>query len=380
MIPRFVFICGGTGGHVIPALAVAEELRELCPMARIRFVGGRRGIEGRLVPRAGFSLTRYPAAGMRGLGLPGTVRFAVSGVIAAALSVGFFFRHRPHLVLATGGYATAAPALIAAVLGRPLWLQEQNSAPGSTNRWLAPLAERVYVAYDAAREALSAAREVLTCSNPVRIDLVDRGRQPATAEDYERFGLEEGVPTLLVFGGSRGAASLNAALREGWPALAKRGPWQLLLQSGESEFESTRVAVAREYDGAPRARVLDFIDDMAAAYRIADLAVCRAGASTLAELEAVGLPALLVPFPHATDDHQRHNARAVVEGGAAIMIDDAELDGARLVEELSRVAPGTEAGVHLRRVASESTVPRAARRIALDMLARCGATEVEVQK
>jgi UDP-N-acetylglucosamine--N-acetylmuramyl-(pentapeptide) pyrophosphoryl-undecaprenol N-acetylglucosamine transferase len=146
----------------------------------------------------------------------------------------------------------------------------------------------------------------------------------------------------------------------------------LLLQTGQEEYESTRVVVTRDLDDAPRARVLPFIDDMAAAYRIADLVVCRSGASTLAELEAVGKASILVPFPHATDDHQRHNAMAVVERGVARCIEDAELDGERLLEELEALRPGTDSGEALRRRARERSVPRAARELASDMLERAG--------
>ncbi len=372
MTGRFLFVCGGTGGHVIPALAIAEELREASPQSDIRFVGGRRGIEGRLVPRAGFSLERYPAAGLRGLGWMGVLRFGASTAMAAVLGLGFLLRYRPQLVVSTGGYATVAPSVVAALLQIPLWLQEQNSAPGSTNRMLSRFAERAYIAYESARGAMAAAGELRLMSNPVRRELVEEGRRPAAREDYEYFGLQPGIPTLLVIGGSRGAASLNAALREAWPTLAEGGVWQLLLQTGEEEIESTRVAVAREFNGAPRARVLAFIDDMAAAYSIADLVICRAGASTLAELEAVGRAAVLVPFPHATDDHQRANARAMTERGVAVVIDDAELDGPRLIAELDRIAPDTEAGRRLRQRAQETLPAGSAAQIAADMLERVG--------
>lgn len=331
---RVLFAGGGTGGHVYPALAIAEAVRRLEPEAAIRFVGGRRGIEGRLVPAHGFRLHRYPAAGMRGLGLLGAVRFAVSFGVAAILSLALVLRWRPQLVVATGGYASAAPAVVAAFLGVPLWLQEQNSAPGSTNRILARFAERAYVAFAPARQALAAAGSLHDAPNPVRRDIRDAAGAAPTDADYERFGLRPGVPTLLVFGGSRGAATLNRAVAAAWPRLRDETAWQVLLQTGEQDLESTRAVVNRAQDDTLRARVLSYIDDMAAAYRVADLVVGRAGALTLAELTTVGKPALLVPFPHATDDHQRHNARVLADAGAARWVDDAELDGDRLFDEI----------------------------------------------
>lgn len=334
MTARVLFAAGGTGGHVYPALAIAEALRALDDDVQIRFVGGRRGIEGRLVPARGFRLERYPAAGMRGLGPMGALRFAVNFSVAAVLSLVLVLRWRPDLVVATGGYATAAPAAVASVLGVPLWLQEQNSAPGSTNRTLARLAERAYVAFPAARSRLAAAKAVHDASNPVRADVREAARRAPTPADYERFGLRPGVPTLLVFGGSGGATSLNRAMAAAWPRLRDETEWQVLLQTGERDLESTRVIVNRAQDESLRARVLSYIDDMAAAWRVADLVVCRAGALTLAELTTVGRAALLVPFPHATDDHQRHNAQALADAGAARWIDDTELDGDRLFAEV----------------------------------------------
>ena len=334
MSTRVLMVGGGTGGHVYPAVAIAEALQRLAPDTSIRFVGGRRGIEERLVPEHGFRLHRYPAAGLRGLGLGGALRFAVNFGVASALSLALLMRWRPDLVIATGGYASSAPAVVAALLGVPLWLQEQNSAPGSTNRVLARFAERAYVAFEPAKQSLAAAREIREAPNPVRAAVRESQGVAATEADYAHFDLHPGRRTLLVFGGSRGAATLNRAVAEGWPRLRDETGWQVLLQTGEQDLESTRAVVNRAQDDALRARVLSYIDDMAAAYRIADLVVCRAGALTLAELTTIGRPALLVPFPYATDDHQRHNAEVLAAAGAARWVDDADFDGERLVDEV----------------------------------------------
>lgn len=330
MSARVLFVAGGTGGHVFPALAVAEQVRALEPEAWIHFVGGRRGIEGELVPKAGHSLTRLPAAGLRGLGVAGALRFVLAFSLGFLLSLAHLLRWRPDVVMSTGGYASAAPAAASAILRRPLWLQEQNSAPGSTNRTLARLAERVFVAFEEARAAMGAAERVDRVPNPVRQEIRVGGRQAPSAADYESFALSAERPTLLVFGGSRGAATLNRAVQEAWPRLLADSEWQVLVQTGREDLECTRAVVTRNHDDASRARVLPFLDDMAAAYRVADLVVCRAGALTLAELCTVGKASVLVPYPHATDDHQMHNARALERAGAAVCIADGDFDGERL--------------------------------------------------
>jgi UDP-N-acetylglucosamine--N-acetylmuramyl-(pentapeptide) pyrophosphoryl-undecaprenol N-acetylglucosamine transferase len=337
MSVRILFAAGGTGGHVYPALAVAQALRELRSDARVHFVGGRRGVEGRLVPAAGFSLTRLPATGLRGGGPLGALRFLAAFALAIVGAAMLVLRLRPDVVLATGGYASAAPAVAAAGLGRPLWLQEQNSVPGSTNRFLARFAERAYVAFSEAETALRRAGRVIHLPNPVRPSILkERGRRPQP-EDLRRFDLDPSRPTLLVFGGSRGAHTLNQAFREAYEKICERTRWQCVVQTGHEDWERTRAASSTDGTGASRARVLPYIDDMEAAYRVADLVVCRAGAMTLAELSVLGKPSILVPYPHATDDHQTRNAQAFAAAGAAVVVDDSEWDGPRflsLLEEL----------------------------------------------
>ncbi len=333
MTVRLLVAAGGTGGHVYPALAVAEAVREARPDARVHFVGGRRGIEKELVPRAGFPLTRLPAAGMRGLGLAGALRFAGAFVLALVASLFLILRLRPHLVLATGGYASAAPAVSAALTLRPLWLQEQNSVPGSTNRMLSRLAERAFVAFEEAQIYFSRVRTVVPMPNPVRTQIIDHRNDPATAEDFERFELSPDRPTVLLFGGSRGARSLNEAFAQAWTTIEAETSWQVLAQTGEADHQATYAAAKGE-----RAQVVPYIHDMERAYRIADVVVCRAGALTLAELSVLAKPAILVPFPHATDDHQTRNAQAFVRAGAAVVIADAELTGDTLAAQLKRLA------------------------------------------
>lgn len=334
MTARLLFVSGGTGGHVYPALAIAEAVRSLAPATRLEFAGGRQGIENRLVPAAGYVLHRFPAAGMRGLGLVGALRFALRFSVAFCAALLLVLRLRPQVVLATGGYASAAPSMAAAVLGRPLWIQEQNSVPGSTNRFLSRFAERAYCAFTEAEPALSRARRVVQVGNPVRAELGDVRDARPTPEDYRRFGLAPDRPTFLMFGGSRGAATLARALADAWPRLAGDGPWQAIAQVAEDDLESTRQAVQLHAD---RIHLLPFIDEMAAAYRVADVVLCRAGALTLGELAVVGRASVLVPYPHATDDHQTINALAFERAGAARVVADAEFDGDAMFEALQEL-------------------------------------------
>jgi UDP-N-acetylglucosamine--N-acetylmuramyl-(pentapeptide) pyrophosphoryl-undecaprenol N-acetylglucosamine transferase len=365
------FVGGGTGGHVIPALAMAEALRDRLPSARIHFVGGRRGIEGRLVPSAGFSITRLPAFGLRGLGIGGLVRFGLGFLAAIPAVLHLVVTRKPGLVIATGGYASAAPAMIASLLGIPLWLQEQNSAPGSTNRILSKRAERAYVAFGRAKERL-AARELVDMPNPVRAGV--RAATSATDADYAAFGLEPGRRTLLVFGGSRGAATLNRAVEGACARIVHETEWQVLAQTGHEDLDSTRTVVARNADDHPsRVRVLPFIEDMGAAWRIADLVVCRAGAMTLAELATVGRCAVLVPYPHATDDHQRHNAQELVDRGAARIVEDGRMNGDRLVDELAWFDEDADRAARMAATVRQwGGEGDAAQRIAADILRRLG--------
>ena len=241
---------------------------------------------------------------------------------------------RPELVVATGGYAAAAPGFLTSLLRIPLWVQEQNSAPGSTNRVLARRAERAYVAFSGARATLGA-REVVELPNPVRARVRDAAAGAPDHADYAEFGLQPGRKTLLVFGGSRGAATLNRAVEGACARIAHDTEWQVLAQTGAKDLESTRTVVTRACDDRPsRVRVLPFIEDMGAAWKIADLVVCRAGAMTLAELATVGRAAVLVPYPHATDDHQRRNAAELADRGAARVVEDSAFDADRLLDEL----------------------------------------------
>ncbi|NIM01809.1 MAG: undecaprenyldiphospho-muramoylpentapeptide beta-N-acetylglucosaminyltransferase, partial [Acidobacteria bacterium] len=327
---KIVFAGGGTGGHLYPGLVVAAALRdELGDAADITFIGAQRGIEQRLVPQAGYPLVSLRVAGIKGRGA--LAKLGAAFAAARALLRCFFWmrRHRPDLVVGVGGYASGPAVLAATWTGVKTMVLEQNHFPGATNRWLAPRVDAVCVPSEDARKRLDGIGTVT--GNPVRAEFFETAPPSPAAR-----------PSLLVFGGSRGAHSINRAMSALVPELARFDPApRVVHQCGEADAETVRDA-ARAY---PRDlyEVQVFLDDMPARLAAADLVVCRAGASTLAELTAAGRPAVLVPYPHAADDHQRHNAESLARVGAARVVTDAELDDGRLVGVLEELLGNPEA-------------------------------------
>ncbi len=325
---RLVLTGGGTGGHVYPALALAEAFRLEAAFAPldVLFVGTRDRMEARIVPQAGVPIAfvhAAPLARKLSFGLIGTLAANAYGFVQA-LTV--LHRARPDVLIATGGYV-ALPVVAALRLVRlfgrtraKIALLEPNARGGLTNRLLAPLADEVW--YGVAPPARALTRGEHVVGTPVRAAL---RRRVAAGAARESFGLASALTTVVVIGGSQGAHSLNEAVAalvlEGLPP-----GLQILLVTGAREFEHFAGRLA----GARDVRVLPYLDDPGAAYAAADVVVARAGASTLAELAATATPAVLVPYPHATGDHQTHNARAYAAGGAAILVPDADLNAARL--------------------------------------------------
>jgi len=320
---RLVIAAGGTGGHVFPALAVAQVLARHGVV--VEWVGSNRGLEARVVrDQAGFPLTELTVQGLRGRGLVGLLGLPM-GLLRSLIDCWrVLARVRPGLVLVFGGYVSFPVGLAARLQGRPLWVHEQNAVMGTANRWLARLAQRVLTSFSTTQHAPASAvcvgnpvREALTALPPVSARLMGEG-QPLR---------------LLVLGGSLGARALNQALPSVVAGLQPVWPHGLAVwhQTGTSEEAAVQQAYAAQPIVPQNLRVEAFIDDMAAAYQWADLVVCRAGASTVAELAAVGLPAIFVPLPHAIDDHQTANAQALVQAGAALLV--AQTD--RLADALS---------------------------------------------
>lgn len=311
-----MILAGGTGGHVFPGLAVADALRQRG--VPVVWLGGMQGIEQTLVPARGIELHRLPFGGVRGKGVATLLAAPWRLLRAVVVALRLMRRLAPRSVISFGGYAAAPGGIAAWLLRRPLLVHEANRVPGTTNRLLSRLSSRVLAGFPGTR-GLGAGIEVT--GNPVRAEIA------AIAPPEHRIAEDLVAMRLLVLGGSQGARSLNAGVPA---AISSTAPaqWQVRHQSGRNNARPVRDAYTA---AGVDATVSEFIDDMAEAYAWADLAICRAGALTLAELTAAGLPSILVPFPHAVDDHQTENARFLAEAGAAELV--AEGDG--LVERLS---------------------------------------------
>lgn len=312
-----LIMAGGTGGHIFPGLAVAEALAAVG--VPVVWLGAAGGLETRLVPARGIALETVPVTGLRGKGLAAQLRAPLMLLRAFAAAFGVLRRVRPRSVLALGGYVAGPGGVAAWLLRRPLVVHEQNALAGFTNRVLARLAQRVLAGF---ADALPRAERV---GNPVRAAIA------ALPPPDVRWAARAGRPRLLVLGGSQGARALNQAVPQALAQLAPTARPEVWHQCGARGVDDTRAAYAAV---AVAARVEPFIDDMAVAYAWADLAVCRAGALTIAELAAAGLGAILVPFPHAVDDHQTRNAAALVTAAAAECVQERDLDPTRLADRL----------------------------------------------
>ncbi|MEX2549653.1 MAG: undecaprenyldiphospho-muramoylpentapeptide beta-N-acetylglucosaminyltransferase [Nitriliruptoraceae bacterium] len=340
---------GGTAGHVFPAIAVARELTRLDPDIEPVFVGVSDRLEARLVPEAGFELQTIDAVSIprrpspKLLKVPGALR---SGVLACRALI--TERHAAAAVT-FGGYVSFPLDRAAYRESLPLVIHEQNSVPGLTNRVAARWSDRVALTFPGSAARFNRAERCVVTGNPVRSDVLGLDRAARRSEARAAFGLEPDPLTLLVFGGSQGARSINQAIVEAHPLWGDRDV-QVLHAAGRNGYPAAErgweLARASDPDG-PHVRLVEFIEDMAAAYAAADIVICRAGATSIAELTVLGLPALLVPYPHATADHQRENANALVRAGGAVVIDDDDLSGSALVEALVPVVddPGRYAGL-----------------------------------
>jgi UDP-N-acetylglucosamine--N-acetylmuramyl-(pentapeptide) pyrophosphoryl-undecaprenol N-acetylglucosamine transferase len=319
-----VIMAGGTGGHVFPALAVAQALRD--QGVRVVWFGTRAGIEARVVPAADFEIKYISIRGLRGGGLWRWLLLPMRLNIAMFQAWRLLRRIKPDAVLAMGGFASGPGSLMASALRIPLLIHEQNAMAGLTNRWLAQIADVVMAGFPAAFGERPGVRVV---GNPVRREIV------ALPSPALRLASHHGRLRLLIVGGSQGAQVFNQVVPEAVRALPETSRPQLWHQTGKRD----EAAVAATYRALlPDAKVAAFIEDMAAAYAWADVVVCRAGAMTIAELAAAGVAAILVPFPSAADDHQTVNARFLEARDAALLLPQPEFMPARLAELLTSLA------------------------------------------
>lgn len=327
-------MAGGTGGHIYPALAVADRLRE--QGVPLLWLGSRRGMENRIVPPTGISLLTIAVSGLRGRG-PWSMLMAPFKLLYALLqALSIIARTRPAAVLGMGGFASGPGGLAAWLLRIPLLVHEQNAIAGYTNRILAPLATRLMEAFPNSFQRRSA----IHTGNPVRADIAAIDAPPRRRGDDALH--------VLVLGGSQGARALNQNLPAALALIGNGIAISIWHQSGADKLEATREG----YRGAAlpatiSVRVDAYIEQMAEAYRWADLVICRAGAMTIAELSAAGVASVLVPFPYAVDDHQSANARYLASAGAALLLQESELNPARLAAVLTEFAGEPERGARM---------------------------------
>ena len=315
----FVMAGGGTGGHVIPAIAVARELVRAGhePL----FVGTERGAEARLVPAAGFRLEKIRVGGIKNLGVMTKLASIWRLVAETAAQWRSFGQWKPAAVFSMGGYVAGPPVLAALMHGVPVVVMEPNAVPGAANRWIAPWVRRALISFEETRRYFPNDRVELT-GLPVREDFFSIAARKPSSEF-----------TVLITGGSQGSRTLNEAARASWPMFRAAGtPVRFIHQTGVA----THAELAQEFAASGlRGEIVPFISDMPAAFSQADLIVCRSGAGAVSELAAAGKPSILVPFPFAADDHQTKNASVFVSAGAAILSNDKNWNGARLFETVT---------------------------------------------
>ncbi|MFW6114741.1 MAG: undecaprenyldiphospho-muramoylpentapeptide beta-N-acetylglucosaminyltransferase [Thermodesulfobacteriota bacterium] len=319
---RVIIAGGGTGGHLFPGIAIANEFRKRFENIEILFVVGKKRMEAEIISRAGYSVRSIDVEGMLGKGIVRGMKALSKLVVSSFQSFGILHRFKPHLAVGVGGYSSGPLCLMAWVYGIPAAIHEQNSYPGLTNRLLSAFVKKIFISFEQSGKYFKGKPTVFT-GNPVREDL--RGIKPPARKNHGRF-------VILVMGGSQGAHAINRAVvdalkelkGEGFFPAAIHQTWNIDLETGLEGYRRHGI----------EGEVKPFIGDMASAYAMADLVICRAGATTIAELAALGKPSILIPFPHATHDHQTMNANSLVRAGAADLILQKDLTGSVLAEKI----------------------------------------------
>ncbi|MDU4959739.1 MAG: undecaprenyldiphospho-muramoylpentapeptide beta-N-acetylglucosaminyltransferase [Sporomusaceae bacterium] len=360
---RILISGGGTGGHIYPALAIVKALERLAEPAEIVFVGTQEGLESDIVPKEGYQLLTIQVGGLER-------RLSWRNVQTLARTLGGVWQSRailrrfqPDIVIGTGGYVCGPVLLMASLLNIPSLIQEQNAIPGITNRILARFADRIAVGYAEAIPRFAATSKTVVTGNPIRDDVMAISRE----QGQQELGLDPDKLTILISGGSRGAQSINKAAIPVVKALASRPGIQLLHVTGKNDYNNI-VGLYNQAGIEPgkngNISIRPYLYNMPHALAAADLAVFRAGAIGLAELTARGIPAILVPYPYAAENHQEHNARVLEANGAAVVIRDAELNGDALLAAMEDLLADPQKRLAMARASKSMGRPEAAARIA----------------
>ena len=358
---RVVVAGGGTGGHLFPGIAIAQEVMRRNPDNRVLFIGTDKPFEAEAVVRAGFTHRFVSAEGIKGRGLWRSLRAGIRIPVGLVQAMGILHGFKPDLVIGVGGYSSGPVVLGAWMLGIRTVLHEQNLLPGITNRMLSYVTDTIYVSFAETADRLGPKKSLLT-GNPVRREFID---------DLQRLGRSSttanGPFTILVVGGSQGAHAINQAVIDGLPRFRDRQQIRFIHQTGAADEDPVRAAYAATgVSGIAE----PFFHDMARLYGEADLVVCRAGATTVAEVTALGKGILFIPFPHAADDHQRLNAKALADQGAAEMILESDLTGTLLAQRIQYYADHPDALAAMGRKAASFGKPDAAAAIVDDWYRR----------
>jgi len=352
---RVVIAGGGTGGHLFPALALAEEFKRRGGQTEIIFVGSRRGLEKTVVPSHGYVLETLDVEGIKKRKGAEKIRAVFKAAAATLRAILLLRKIRPDGVIGSGSYSSGPVVLAARILGIKTAILEQNAVPGLTNRILGRFADRIYIAFEGAASYFGEGRAIVA-GNPVRKDILN------TRDERKTNG--NGKFSIFVFGGSQGAAAVNAAFLDSTEYLTEIwGHFKVTHQTGREGYASVESSYKRK---GLKAELYSFITDMAKAYSCADLVICRAGATSIAEITAVGIPAILVPYPFSSDGHQEVNAKTISDSGAAVMLNQNELTGSALAKVIRNLFENPALLKKMKDAAQKLAKPDAAGRIVDD--------------
>lgn len=332
---RIIICGGGTAGHVYPGLALAEELKSQMSEAEILYVGSSNGIETKLVPLSGVPFRSIDAKGFKRNISFDTIKTLYMAVVSLFNSRKIILGFNPDVVVGFGGYVSGPFALVASLMKIPLLIHEQNAISGVTNRILGRLADVVAVSYPGSEVYFQKSKNIQLTGNPIRSRIFQANR----LKSIEEFDLDEKRKTVLIFGGSRGAKKINESAIEAYSWFRNHNDIQIIHITGDLEFESVKEKILEQKKKEDKLiyKCYSYIDNIEKAYSCSDLVVCRAGATTIAEITNCGLPAILIPYPYAADNHQEKNARLLEQNNAGIVILDKDLNGQLLFEEISKL-------------------------------------------